>query len=190
MRPAAGELGKRRRIEAGVAGGGIEIGRQRQAHPDQERAERHQRPVGDNPLAPGPRPRHPPQRVQQILDGGEQEYAGRGDADDADRGGLRRRLGEILEPPGCLLADLRHEIAENELQQLLSHRREIGERRENAEGDHAERHQRDQRRIAERTRGGKAAVAAEAMHRVSAERDRRREALAQHAGPVGGLGPV
>ena len=185
MRPEAGELGERLGIEAGAAGGGIEIGREREAHPDQERAQGHQRPVGDDPLTPWPRDRHPPQQVQLVLDGDQEEDAGRADADDADRGGLRRRRGEILEPPGRLLADLRHEITEDKGQQILPQRREIGKRRQDAEGDDAERHERHERGIAERARRDEAAVAVEAVQRVPAKRHGRREPGPQRTGDGG-----
>ncbi len=166
MRPAAGELIDRFRVDAGMPCRGIEIGRQSEAHADQQRPQGHQRPIGQDPLPPGASRGDPPQRVQLIFDGDQQQDPGAGDADNADRRRLGRRAGEILEPPGRLLADRRHEIAEDQAKQLLPHRGEIREDRQDAEHNDAERHQRDERRVAERAGGGKAAVLVEAVQRV------------------------
>ena len=185
MRPAAGILVDRFRIETGAPRRGIEIGRQRQAHAHQQRTQGDQGPVGENALAPGSRRRHAPQRVQLILDRDQQQNAGAGDADDAHRGRLRGRTGEILEPPGGLLADRRHEIAEYRREELLARSGENREGRQDAERDDAERDQRDQCRIAERARGGKTAIVAEPVKGVAGKRPNRHEPLLQRVDDTG-----
>ena len=104
--------------------------------------------------------------VQLVLDRDQHQNPGAGDADHADRGRLRRGTGEILHPKRRLFADRRHKISESEAEQLLPSIGEAGKHRQDADDDNAERHQRDQGRIAQRARGGEAAVTAEAVQRV------------------------
>ena len=149
-----------------MVGGDFEIGRQRQAEADQQRAERDQRPIGQHPLAPRPRRRHPPDHVELVFDRDQQQNPGRGDADDADRRGLRRGIGEGAKPPRRLVADRGHEILEHQRQDLVVHLPEDREHRQRAERNRGERDQRNEGGVAERARGGKAAVGVEAAQRI------------------------
>ncbi len=181
MRPAAGVLVDRFGIETGAPRRGVEIGRQGQAHAHQQRTQGYQGPVREDALCPGSRRGDAPQRVQLILDRDQQQNAGAGDADDAHRGRLRCRTGEILEPPGGLLADCRHEVVEYRREKLLARPGEIREGRQDAERDDAERHQRDECRIAQRAGRGEAAIPVEPVHGVSRKRPDRGEPLPQRA---------
>src|SRR5262249_19665085 len=69
VKPAAGEPCHCFLPEAGLARGNLEIGRERQADPNQERPEGYQSPIGEEPLHPGTRRANAPDQVELILDG-------------------------------------------------------------------------------------------------------------------------
>ena len=185
MRPAAGELGDRVRVETGAAGRVVEVGGQGQARPDQQRSHRDQCPVGKDALHPRPRHRHAPQGVQLVLDRDQQQHADRGRADNADSGRLRRRTGEILEPVSGLLADAGDEVAEHQLQQFFARTGQVRKRRQDPKPDNPERDQRNERRVAERARGRETAVVVEAVQRVEGKCCDRDQCATQSLGRPG-----
>ena len=179
MQPAARKPCDRFLAEADLTRGELEIGRQREADPDQEWSERDQGPIGEDPLNPGTRRGHPPDQVELILDCDQQQNAGRRNSGDSDSRSLRRRIGEGAEPPRRLLADRRHQGTKDQSHQLVMHLREDRKGGQCAKGDNGERDQRNERCIAERTRCGKTAIREEAAQRIPCKSAQRREDLPQ-----------
>jgi hypothetical protein len=135
VQPAARKPCDRFLPEADLTCGKLEIGRQRQADPNQEWSERYQGPVGEDALNPGTRRGYSPDQVELILDRDEKQNAGRRNPGNPDSRGLRRRIGEGAEPPRRLLADRRHQHAKDQRHQLVVHLRENRKSGQRAKGD-------------------------------------------------------
>ena len=145
-----------------------DIARKRQAAADQQGGQGQDGPVGHQ--ADGQPARHAlaPDDVETLLDGAEQHQRGDRQKDDADSGelpGIGHEPGEVLAHD---LAGGGNEIGEQELLHGFLHALEDGEGGEGGKADGGQRHDGQQRRVAERGGDGQAAVTAKApagMHR-------------------------